>query len=39
MAEESDLFKTVLNAVSLAEPVDVGMLPKDSLLCEFVPAT
>lgn len=39
MAEESDLFKTVLNAVSLAEPIDVGMLPEDSLLREFVPAT
>ena len=39
MAQESVLLKTVLNAVSLAEPIDVGLLPRDSLLCEFVPAT
>ena len=38
MASESDFMKTVLAAARQVEPIDIGMLPPDSLLREFVPA-
>ncbi len=36
LAERSDYAKTVLSAISLAEPVEEDLVPQDSLIREFI---
>ena len=37
LANESELISIVLRAVSMAEPMDISLIPENSLMKEFVP--
>ena len=37
LAEKEPYAKTVLNAIKRAEPIDINLVPEDSLIREFIP--
>ena len=37
LAEKEPYAKTVLNAIKRVEPIDINLVPEDSLIREFIP--